>query len=531
MKKSVLKKVTGIIFALCIIFSVGTVSAFADDSLDTSVLGLTSSSNYVRVLTDSILVMSHYDDTRYYIRSDAGKASDNDNYADGNVSFGLFSVLSSSEGYTLSYVDADKNVPDNAVASVKDGYVLCRKDGENDIYVPIVCQSTPHVFTSSGANFGAHSKDGVISYGEDKSGIGGKPADDKSRYISVGETMVTAGVYPRYEYFLSSIVKDGNDNTCDEPFTFETNIYADGDAVMQFAIRTYVVLQWRANGEVWGMNSTSAAGFSDSAVKLGELERGKWHRLTIGYDLNRERVVIYADGVRLTNSGSRSLGKTGDAGQLNNTLRIGLGDTSVNGTIAMDDIIGYKGHYYPDDDIINVYSPDDDTLKIDTDSKSIAIDTDAYSDVQLLKTAILSNSNASDLRLLKSDFSDAADVSDIKVCMLVSSSGNAYDYYSVSPFFSLENLEFVSDGTKVGATASFSNMLSDAKTVTMILVVKNSAGAIEQVYSSDTISVETDEDLSIEPVETAGGDVCVFFVDNWSSRTGIMSNIYTHSLN
>ena len=184
-----------------------------------------------------------------------------------------------------------------------------------------------------------------------------------------------------------------------------------------------------------------------------------------------------------------------------------------------------------DDDIINVYSPDDDTLKIDTDSKSIAIDTDAYSDVQLLKTAILSNSNASDLRLLKSDFSDAADVSDIKVCMLVSSSGNAYDYYSVSPFFSLENLEFVSDGTKVGATASFSNMLSDAKTVTMILVVKNSAGAIEQVYSSDTISVETDEDLSIEPVETAGGDVCVFFVDNWSSRTGIMSNIYTHSLN
>ena len=345
MKKSLLKKVTGIILALCMIFSVGAASAFADDSVDTSVLGLTSSSNYVRVLSDRILVMSHYDDSIYYIRSNADKASDNADYADGNVSFGLFSVLTSSEGYTLSYVDAEKNVPRDVVASVKDGYVLCRKDGENDIYVPVVCQSTPYVFASAGSNFGAHGKDGVISYGEDKSGIGGKTDDDKSRYISVGETMVTAGVYPRYEYALSSIVKDGNDNTCDEPFTFETNIYADGDAVMQFAIRTYVVLQWRANGEVWGMNSTSADAFSNSAVKLGELERGKWHRLTIGYDLNRNRVVIYADGVRLTNSGSRSLGKTGDAGQLNNSLRIGLGDTSVNGTIAMDDIIGYKGHY------------------------------------------------------------------------------------------------------------------------------------------------------------------------------------------
>jgi len=74
-------------------------------------------------------------------------------------------------------------------------------------------------------------------------------------------------------------------------------------------------------------------------------------------------------------------------------------------------------------------------------------------------------------------------------------------------------------------------MLSDPKTVTMIMVVKNSAGVIEKVYSSDTVSVETDADLSIEPVETAGGDVCVFFIDNWNSRTGIMSNIYTYSLN
>ena len=421
MLKTSSKKIIGLMITAVMLLSAFAVSApaFADDYtaakpsdagivLDTSYSYYSKVSNQIKILEDSILVMSHTSDKRYYIGSKPGTTWNSDGAC-------ITEALKSDSGYTLSY--ADENHAENAdTASIKGGYIKAVKEAEI-LYIPII--TTGKSVTFDGSQNVNNNLDGqAVEIGK-QGGIGGKTADDMSYVLSVGETPVASGKYSRYEYSISSL---GMKNANDQPFTFEANILMTGDAQMQFNIRQYTFVTIDKDGYFhYGYNSAM------DTTSTQKIEKGKWHRIVIFYDVARNRLQLYSDGDQIAMSASVS-NPTLD---VTNSIRYGLAAGSVNGSLAIDDVKAYVG-YYPNSEKVSAINSDENII---IDSKNIKYNKDAFADADEFNAAVKNVFAASYAALCKADLSaPATDLDDSSnIVTVTSAEGNMYDYYTVTP--------------------------------------------------------------------------------------------------
>ncbi len=293
------------------------IKEMTDDDVMIGMIGLSSNSSLVYVLDSSVAVLSHALDRDYYTDSDE-----------------VISTLSSSKGYTLSYVDADKNELDGIDATVTDGYIKATKD-ENIFYIPVETKgkvNTDITKSPAGVSYvldndrSAYVKQSTTS----NASIGGVSAEDI-------DYVITANNVP--EDILNSqpdTVGFWYANLSSIPTTFEMSVFMTGDT--DFAVNYgyedngYQILIIEDDGTV-KYNYNSHGNLVTAPIKV---EVGKWHKIAVVKDSYRNRYHLYVNGNLLTD-------KTLNAS--NATVMFGMGKDSTNGTVAIKDFKSYYGYY------------------------------------------------------------------------------------------------------------------------------------------------------------------------------------------
>ncbi len=306
-----------------------TLAAMSDNEAVMKAVSLSSDSVLVHVTADSVAALSHNTDSDYYLNSEA-----------------FIEALSSAEGYTLEYVDADKNelgtreeIQDDETVlvpvvdpSVTDGYVKATK-GDNVFYIPVVTRASDNTdFEKSPAGTSVVWKNDYSSYlsatTEPTESIGGKPASDIDCVISAtseipeGTMVKTTGV----KYASLPLI----------PTTFEMNVFIDGDAEfavnIQYREDMYNVLRIKPDGTI----VYTYKNFGNIMTSPFKAESGKWHKVAITYDVQRTRCHIYVDGNLITDTTPPLTAKT---------IMIGAGSGTKNGKVAIADFVNYYGFY------------------------------------------------------------------------------------------------------------------------------------------------------------------------------------------
>ncbi|MBO5369224.1 MAG: hypothetical protein J6B23_00955, partial [Clostridia bacterium] len=178
-------------------------------------------------------------------------------------------------------------------------------------------EETEVIFGTGGSN-GGNTEVNAAYVG----GIGGKAADDTAYAFTFGETATTSS--RRYQYDLTEYTA-GTDE-----FTYEFNMYADGDAVAWVCYSSgYNLLRWDPDGKLW-------YNYNGTLTEFGTLTRGEWHKIAVSFRSGC-RFVYYVDGVYVSDySGWTSKP---------NTLGFGYSNNSANGVVAFDDCVKYKELY------------------------------------------------------------------------------------------------------------------------------------------------------------------------------------------
>ena len=510
-----MKKVTALIIAVIMSFSQLYTAVLASDIgadshiiaapsdagvvIDSANANASALSRQIKLLDDSVLVMSHTSDKRYIIGSVSGAEW-------GKNGICITDILKSESGFALSYAD-ELFEENNDTESIKGGYIKAVKDDEV-LYIPIT--TTGKSVTFDGSQNVNNNLDGqAVEIGK-QGGIGGKTEDDMSYVLSVGETPVASGKYSRYEYSISSL---GMTNANDQPFTIETNIFVSGDAQVQLNIRANTFVTIDNDGYFhYGVNSAM------DTVSAQKIEKDKWHRIVIFYDVARRRLQLYSDGEQIAMSASVAAPSM----DVTNTVRYGLAAGSVNGSLAIDDIKAYVGYYNSDFDRLDISGDGDNIVAREN---VIAYNDETINNIDSLKDKISECSNAEFVNICNEDYSSADDTipSDGKCVLKV---GDLYYTYNLKRFFAMENIDFAESDGKISVTAGFANYSQSSKDITMIAVLRNEAGAIEKLYSSDTVTVaDTPVNVLIDSIESEGLKLQVFFINNWSIRTAYTSDI------
>ncbi len=114
-------------------------------------------------------------------------------------------------------------------------------------------------------------------------------------------------------------------------------------------------------------------------------------------------------------------------------------------------------------------------------------------------------------------------------------SGGNIEYEMVKYFmtesseFDVLSVDFEVDGSKTGAKAKIQNLTDEARTIVMVMVLKDERGAVESVHSSEvvTLAPQTEEQmLQIAPTENLGLHAEVFFLKDWAGSKCAKSAIY-----
>ena len=91
----------------------------------------------------------------------------------------------------------------------------------------------------------------------------------------------------------------------------------------------------------------------------------------------------------------------------------------------------------------------------------------------------------------------------------------------------MESIDFSESDGKINVKAVFENFCAEPRDITMIAVLRGKSGAIEKLYSSDTLTVaDTPVNVLIDSIESDGLKLQVFFINNWSMRMAYTNDIY-----
>lgn len=344
----------------------------------------------------------------------------------------LINALTSSEGYTLSYVD--KNKEDASSAYVTDGYVKAKKANVT-AYIPIVLKVDEVEFDIHNDNNGGYYS-GDNTEKEDMGGLGGKAVDDVAYSLRVCSQ--TFSEWGCQEIKLAD--KIGSVYHTDVPFTVVFNAYADGDAVMRISCgyRTSTASEmflWEADGTLKWRNT---AGDNDEPAGIvSNVTRGRWHRFAIVWDprsgsidnmtTGSGRYELYVDGQRL---GSSTF-KTSTDSSLG-TMLVGVDMDSTSGRVAFDDFVAWTGEYDGDlmGDVLTISEMEGATVNVDT--KTVIADPDVYSNVADLNTALTEALGTENVKIF-SDSTFTAEATELVsgIVALVELETGAYHYLDI----------------------------------------------------------------------------------------------------
>ncbi len=275
---------------------------------------ITSSNARIIPMDTTIAVLSHTTESTHKISSAT-----------------LISALSIESGYTLSYVDANKEA--NASSHVIDGYVKVTKSGLDDMYIPIVkkgaviddnIQNNTVTNTTTNASFAF------------AGGIGGKAEDDIAGVITAVGTPIVK--MPRIHIGSST----ATDATALKklPYTIKFKVYADGNTTAAVNYRwtdandTYRLFRWYPDG-------TYKYNVNGALVEGGTLAREQWHDVALVYCSQLNKYMLYING-ELQEGYSGSI-----AGTYYSLVYLAMENDSTNGTVAYSDLEAYYGYYYP----------------------------------------------------------------------------------------------------------------------------------------------------------------------------------------
>ncbi|MBE7050101.1 MAG: LamG domain-containing protein [Ruminococcaceae bacterium] len=305
-----------------------SLNAMTEEEAMMKSLGLSSNSNLVQILDSSIGVISHSYDSDYFTDSDE-----------------VIAALSSSAGYTLSYVDADKNelgfkeeIQDEETVevpvidvTVTDGFIKAEK-GDNVFYIPVEKRGKVNTDISTSVTGAAavldNDRTGYVTVSTTAtSAIGGKTVEDIDYVITASNVPESAKACTvGLKYMSLPLV----------PATFEMNVYMDGDA--EFAVNygyeedAFRLFAIQKDGTII-YNYSSSGNYLTSPFKA---ESGKWHKVAVTYDAQRTRCHFYVDGNLITDMSQPLTIKN---------IMIGAGSATTNGTVAIADFESYYGYY------------------------------------------------------------------------------------------------------------------------------------------------------------------------------------------
>lgn len=361
-------------------------------------IGLTETSSSIQLFPDDYKIAVYSEHPDDWAR-DIGSAA-------------FINALSSTKGYTLSYVDADKNVPEEEVKPVKDGFVKAVSAGGRTVYIPVVTTGA-----DISDNFGDLQDNSVTTtefnvegYKTSASGLGGKSDTDYAQYtLSFPETATTAQAGIKY-------VIPGN------IFTAEFNVYTDGDTGFAVNVKKddetsqkLFVVDSDGNYNIYMQEN------ANTPSKMGSLKTGRWHKLAISYDMPRGRFFVYLDGKKIANdaAGIWSPSKV--------QLFIVADKGCKSGKIAIDDFKLYYGYCRDVSMGVAFEAPNELSL---FDNVIYSGETDASKLISLIKA---NADGADEVRVYKdsSFVEEATTITNDSVVVIVAQN-KAINYYSIN---------------------------------------------------------------------------------------------------
>lgn len=433
-----------------------TLESLGDDYIPTIAdIGLTSSNNQVKIGTDSIAVLSENISAHssYFISSEK-----------------LCESLTSSVGYTFSYVDVNKEAAE--ANSVVDGYVLATSPGGRKAYYPIVRRfdftaATPYRSVAGGSKYSLTAKGGA-----------GKDDSDTCEAWSAASAGTAITQPGRSEWKLF-----GGANA-DGVYTVVFNVRADGDAVpaiyyrySDFGDKTHQLFKWNADGEWFYHKGDPNAPSAFSHVSGGVMDRSRWQQVAITFDYPRGRYHIYVNGKLMTETTAYL--SPALAGQ----IRYGITAPTTNGTAYFDDIETYYGYYYAEDYAINANAGD--VVALRADDKEVYYDASVITDAASLVAQIKEDTDASVVKAFADATltTEATTIDESTVVMAISANGKRYTYYK--PVAETEaKYDFKLDGHYL--VASIDRGLANGEDdVKLIAIAKNENGNLYSFTIND----------------------------------------------
>jgi len=365
--------------------------------------------------------------------------------------------LISTTGYTLSYVNKDKNPATSN--SVQDGYIKASKEGEDDIYIEIVNKYNvrgPMELTDC-------TVDKRGSTLTSATGVAGKSSGDVSHGFAGTTYTGSTASQKEAKYYLSEPKEDVISTHLDGTRTYVFNMYVDGDAIarlgMMHGTGAYYTCQWKGES---GDFYAHATGTSMSSTPDLNLATGRWHQVAITMDRGTGgKLELYIDGKLLQRIVDEDLG-------WNNYTGIALATycESTSGKVLYDDIEVYNGFYDAEASNVAVKSSSDDFI-VDTDNKVIYYQNMTTS--HEIATAALANTNATSAKVF-ADNTFTAEASELdngaNVVMLTSPDGIRYEYYTLKPISELPAPVITITPSKTTFTVS-GKIISDLSGYTM----------------------------------------------------------------
>lgn len=259
----------------------------------------------------------------------------------------------------------------------------------------------------------------------------------------------------------------------------------------------------------------------------------QWHRVALSYDASLRQMQSYVDGNQVgivTGFDFENLKYA--------AFSMDIGLSEVGSMVVYDNAILHNEPYDPSKHLglAPQISLTADANGIEITGDSLIYDEKIVSDVATVVSLI--DAGDSNVSVFKdSTFTELAEGTLLgSECIAVEGANGMYSYYSVkkaSLAIYNNEVQFVKDGSKIGAVAKFINTSSEDGLVVMIMVFKDENGVIQKLAASSEVAIPSgttnpdDAVVEIAPVPSDGFTPEVFFIKGWSGRQRLFDDIYS----
>lgn len=323
----------------------------------------------------------------------------------------------------------------------------------------------------------------------------------------------------RWKYSLEDAEK--------KTYTWEVDVLVTEGAVVNMGFSTYnifVMSDSLIRGQVQG------ATLDNPQVQN---KPNQWRKVVLSYDESKRQMQSYVDGNQVGIVTGMDFHNLKYA-----AFSMDIGLSEIGSTVVYDNAIMYNEPYDPSKHINQApeISLITDVSGIDLTGDTIFYDEEVVSDVE----TILSSIDAGDSNISVFKDSTCTELAENELsgseCIAVEGTNGMYSYYylnKASLAIYDNKVEFVKEGSSVGAITKFTNTSSTDRTVVMIMVLKDENGIIRKLAASREIVVPSKTDnpddaiVEISPITCGDYTPEVFFIESWSNRQRLFDKIYS----